>query len=183
MCVKHLLTGPGNPMPVHVRTRFSETTCSVLCPLTTMPGGQIPRRCNLCLPPTSLSCHMGSFARLSLLLSPTDGTISVGAAYWRAKWDLPTGDASSNCSHILHCFWSRTSHLRPLRVTAPICRIGRIASPTLWDCAVRPKGGVRAEGAMHSGQRSYPVASLSPQRCSNCAWLSLGIVLTHAGSP
>ena len=64
-------------------------------------------------------------------LSPTDGTISMGAVDWRAEWDLPTGEASSHRSHILHCSLPLTRGLISLGGAVLICRTGRLTHPPL----------------------------------------------------
>lgn len=70
----------------------------------------------------------------SPLLSPTDGTVSMGAVDRRAEWDLPTGEASSHRSHILHCSLPWTRGLISLGGAVLICRAGRLTHPPSQDC-------------------------------------------------
>ena len=115
-----------------------------------------PRRCGLRLTHT-----FGILAPPSPL-SPTDRTVSMGAVDRRAEWDLPTGEASSHRSHILHCSLPWTRGLISLGGAVLICRTGRPTHPPLAGLQLGQREAPELIGEWPSGQCASSSASFCP---------------------
>lgn len=149
------------------RGLFYEATCR-LCPLITIPGGPGPQVRVQAAPAT----HLWDPLPPSLLLSSTDGTVSMGAVYRRAEWG----------------FAHRRAEVHTVVTSSAALGLGHVGS-SLWE---EPSSSAEQGGShfplagLRSGQREAPelTGELPSGQCaSSLASPSIGDALTAPGFP